>query len=74
GSTLLHHAVASGSPSVVRLLLKYGVHVNSVDKAGWTPLHVAVRCQQRDILRVLLNRGADWTIANEVGSLPSPAL
>ena len=43
GRTALHRAADAGHPNVVRLLVAKGAEVNTEDKYGWTPLHVAAR-------------------------------
>ena len=37
---------------------------------GWTPLYVAAREGQLDVVRALLNAGADKTIASNDGKKP----
>ena len=36
---------------------------------GWTPLHLAVQTQRTDIVRLLLLKGADRTLKNQVSNL-----
>ncbi|KAN0138394.1 Ankyrin repeat-containing domain protein [Lactarius tabidus] len=51
--------------SIVRRLLDYGADVNSQDEEGATPLHVALeRSWNLDVAWVLVNHGADITVAN----------
>jgi len=38
----------------------------SVLQDGWTPLHLAVQSRRTDVVRLLLIKGADKTIKNQV--------
>ncbi len=55
----------AGDVSIVRSLLNYRADPNAKDENGWTPLHFAADSNGRqmlEILRVLLEYGADWTL------------
>ena len=81
GRTPLHKAVHT-TPEIVELLIKNGVNVNSRTKQGNTPLHVAMIGGDIEIIRVLLDNGADINAAGEMGTplqtaryhIDSPAL
>ena len=57
--TLLHIACSVGSKSLLKLLIDAGANVNAKDKAGWSPLAVAVREDNRAIIKLLIETGAD---------------
>jgi ankyrin repeat protein len=58
--TLLHHMAAEGDIGKAKLLLDHGADIDAIDEEYCsTPLGVAARRGQREILRVLLERGAD---------------
>jgi len=60
GFTPLHEAVFAGCTSGVRCLVAHGANVNCKDgKSGRTPLHHAVESENIDVIRELLNCGAD---------------
>ncbi|MEO0600747.1 MAG: ankyrin repeat domain-containing protein, partial [Myxococcota bacterium] len=54
-----HAAVAGDHLEVVELLLSHGARVDATDEAGFTPLHLAVACSTRPVVRRLLAAGAD---------------
>eukprot|EP01064_Diplonema_japonicum_P017834 TRINITY_DN261_c3_g1_i1.p1 TRINITY_DN261_c3_g1~~TRINITY_DN261_c3_g1_i1.p1 ORF type:complete len:386 (+),score=98.95 TRINITY_DN261_c3_g1_i1:65-1159(+) len=58
GTTALHMA-AGDNEDLVRVMLKYGADVNTVDVSGDTPLHRAANHGKEGILRVLLEHHAD---------------
>ncbi|XP_023265917.1 histone-lysine N-methyltransferase EHMT2-like [Seriola lalandi dorsalis] len=63
GYTGLHHAAKLGSLEIVSMLLETGqVDVNAQDSGGWTPIIWAAEHKHVDVIRALLNRGADVTI------------
>jgi ankyrin repeat protein len=55
----------------VKLLLDYGADINYVTKELGTPLHCAVEFGEEDMLRYLLERGADASIRDNFGMTPA---
>jgi ankyrin repeat protein len=53
--------VPSGYCEAVRLLLSKGVHVDPMDHRG-TPLHLAVSKDRVEVVKVLLEHGADVSL------------
>ena len=72
GSTLLHAASFTGSVNVAQILLKDGANVHAQDKAGRTPLYLAVPGldDQDDIIRLLLEYGARVDTQDNVYTTP----
>ncbi|XP_071383588.1 histone-lysine N-methyltransferase EHMT2 isoform X2 [Centroberyx affinis] len=66
GYTGLHHAAKLGSLEIVNMLLETGqVDINAQDSGGWTPIIWAAEHKHVDVIRALLNRGADVTIMDK---------
>ena len=65
----LHEAVRSGSASIVEQLLVPGVNVNDQDD-GETPLHVAVRHAQIQVMGLLIAHGAGINAQDQQGNSP----
>ncbi|XP_030645115.1 histone-lysine N-methyltransferase EHMT2 [Chanos chanos] len=66
GSTGLHHAAKLGNLDIVMLLLSTGqVDVNAQDSGGWTPVIWAAEHRHIEVIRALLNRGADVTLKDK---------
>ena len=64
GQTLLHHMAEEGITEYVRhedveALLNAGADPNLIDKKGWTPAHYAGDGMHKDMLRLLLENGAE---------------
>lgn len=57
--TLLEEPCRRGWSDMVRLLLSLGVSVNNCNKAGFPPIWTAVRYQHAEIVRILVENGAD---------------
>mmetsp|Transcript_15226 Transcript_15226/g.40874 ORF Transcript_15226/g.40874 Transcript_15226/m.40874 type:complete len:394 (-) Transcript_15226:220-1401(-) len=62
--TVLHQALVSNKPAVVRLLLSDRLRskledINAIDAAGRTPLHIASFKADPEIVQLLLDAGAD---------------
>lgn len=60
GKTLLHIATEQGHVNVVKLFIKeYKANVNSISDGFITPLHMAAKSGKCELLKVLLDFGAD---------------
>ena len=68
--TRLADAAGKRDVAAVRALLGQKVDVNAPDVQGTPALHAAVRLDDRDIARLLLEAGADATLANRYGVIP----
>ncbi|OQR85191.1 protein kinase [Achlya hypogyna] len=67
----LIEAVATGDIAAAKELLVQGADPNAVDEAGETPLHVAVRCNERRLLELLLGtKGVDTSVRDKDGYTP----
>lgn len=56
GSTPLSLAAGSGFSGIVELLIDHGASIDTVDRLGRKPIH---RAKNVDVLKLLLERGAD---------------
>ena len=69
--TLLHHMAASGELAKARLLLDHGADLDPIDlEYQSTPLGVAVRFGRRELVALLLGRGADPDAAGAPWATP----
>jgi len=60
---LLHYAVDDGLIDIAKLLIEKGqIPLNTLDQAGWSPLHLAAGHNNVDIVILLLGKGADVNI------------
>ena len=59
GSTALSRAIVKRKTKIVKLLLENGANVNLKDRDNWTPLHIASRIGQLDLVKLLIQYGAD---------------
>jgi ankyrin repeat protein len=67
----LHDSAREGNLEGVQALLRTGVDVNLVDnKYGKTPLCWATEYGQWEVAKLLLNRGADFNLADSIGRKP----
>jgi ankyrin repeat protein len=57
--TIVHQVANEGNVKLLQLLLKHGGKANAVGKQGLTPLHLAARKKQAEIVKVLVEAGAD---------------
>ncbi|KAJ3350070.1 hypothetical protein HDU83_009937 [Entophlyctis luteolus] len=69
GATALHWAADRNLIEIVKLLLTYPVNMNCQDLAGMTPLHYAKLNGNEEIYDILLQAGADASIADDSGCL-----
>jgi ankyrin repeat protein len=69
--TLLHDMAHEGSAEKAQLLLDHGAEINAVDEEyRSTPLGLAARWGQRDVVALLLKRGADPNKSDAAWSTP----
>ncbi|KAF5892827.1 caskin-2-like isoform X2, partial [Clarias magur] len=62
-NTPLHLAARNGHKDIIRLLLKAGIDINRITKAG-TALHEAALYGKTDVVKLLLDAGIDVNIRN----------
>lgn len=71
--SMLHHIALNpnaNSLAIVELLVKRGLDVNAQDCDGNTPLHLALMPFQKDVVKHLMDSGADPKIKNWKGISP----
>lgn len=56
---------------MVRLLFDHGADIMAVNNAGWTPLDWAAEQGHIEVVKTLLDSGADITMANIDEQTPS---
>ena len=62
GNTALHYAVTRSSKVAAEILLEYGANVNLQNKQRLTPIGLASKNGDIDLLPILLEKGADFAI------------
>lgn len=68
----LHAVLAlSKDAGVTKLLIERGADVNAVQAAGYRPLHQAAVTGREDLVRLLLDSGADKTVRCDGGKTPA---
>ncbi|AID46730.1 ankyrin repeat protein [Pigeonpox virus] len=67
---ILSHAIKHYSKPILHALIEKGVSINARDKYGKTPLHYAASyCKDIDVIKLLLERGADVNAKSYVRNL-----
>lgn len=67
GSSALHLATELGTVETMQVLVHYGADINSLDKEGMTPLHIAAKARQSAALRYLADCGAQINLTSYRG-------
>ncbi|MDB2592412.1 ankyrin repeat domain-containing protein [Gammaproteobacteria bacterium] len=67
GKTALHYMCRAGQTSAIEAIIKKGAHVDVQDKDGRTPLIVAIKYRQYDVIQLLVKYGCDLTKRNNKG-------
>lgn len=70
GGTLLHKAVLTRNPEIVRLLVGAGLDLDLADSAGFTALHFAAQDYLTDIVDLLIRHGASVDRQDRHGNTP----
>jgi len=66
----LHGAVESKNAAAVGLLLDRGAYVSTLNRAGYSALHMAARLGLQDIVELLIDHGADVNAKGRKGERP----
>jgi ankyrin repeat protein len=65
-TSLLHYAAEGGNPDMAKnIIANFEFHVNSLDSKGFTPLHYAARFNRTEMVKLLLDEGANATQGNK---------
>ena len=69
--TPLYIAISTNGPSIVRLLLDAGADRNAVFQGNLTPAHMAAKCPNYEIMRMLLEKDVDLSVQSlDTGGTP----
>jgi ankyrin repeat protein len=69
GDNALHCVIVWGDYEAAKTLMAHGINVNQKGEQGFTPLHQACSFGHKEIVRLLLESGAD-PFARTAGDLP----
>lgn len=58
--------VPAGQVEIVNILIQYGAAVNIQSQNGFTPLYMAAQENHDQVVKLLLNNGANQSLATEV--------
>lgn len=70
-STVLHAAVSCANTEVIKMVIVAGADINAATRDGTTPIHIAARMLQADIVEHLLVLGANATPHNQLRKSPA---
>jgi len=68
GWTLLHITIRRDRIEMVTYLLENDADINKIDGVGWTPLMEAIMDDMPQLVKTLVDAGADKSIANQRGA------
>ena len=69
GNTAFDVAVESGHDALAAILLKAVAGINGRDEKSWTPLHWAIVADDWDLVRELIEAGADISLGSQQNAL-----
>lgn len=69
-STPLILAAEAGKTEIVHALIDAGANVNAATTNGWTSLHYAIQKGHAETAQLLIARGADTSVTNNLGKTP----
>ena len=69
--TPLHSAAAAHATEIVRMLVESDAPVNAKQHGGWTALHAAADNGDLEMIKILLQNGADRLAQNDDGKTPA---
>ena len=67
---ILEQIICDNDLEALKKEIVNGTNVNLQNKYGWTPLHIAIRRDRRDMVAYLLEQGADIDRVDGVGWTP----
>jgi tetratricopeptide (TPR) repeat protein len=68
--SLLAEAAIWGKDKIVQLLLEYQYNLDAKDDDGSTALHKAIMHKQNNVVKMLCDKGASYTLENRAGMSP----
>ena len=68
GENLYHVAIEKNNMEIIKKIGDYNININTVNKDGMTALHIAaMKANNSDIMRLLIEKGADITSKTNFG-------
>jgi ankyrin repeat protein len=66
GYSLLFFLCQKGKVQAIKKLVAYGINIHHTDEEGFSPLYIAASMGYNDLVRYLLEEGADHTFTNKL--------
>ena len=70
GNSFLHKTAIDNIPEVAKYIVDKGANKNLQNKEGNTPLHLALKCKNSKIIKILMDNKAALDIPNSKGEIP----
>lgn len=67
---LLHHSIVNSDLEACKLLLQFNCEINRRMPGGMTPLHLAFRCVETEMIKLLVQYGADASLTDNENISP----
>ena len=70
GNSFLHIAALENIPQMAQYFVEKGANLNMQNKEGNTPLHLALKCKNDKVIKILMDNKAALDIPNSDGAIP----
>ena len=70
GNSFLHSAAIENLPEMAKYFIDKGANKNLQNNEGNTPLHLALKCKNNKVIKILMDNKASLDIPNSKGEIP----